>query len=345
MARNTPPPAPGEPAAPTASDTRGPEISGPVPGHPLVGIVILNWNGWRDTIDAVTSTRELTYLNHRVYVVDNASTDDSEANLRAWAPELTIIQSGGNLGWSGGNNAGIRAASRDGCRHVLLLNNDAMMRPKSLTALIDAAERLPDAACVGSLIVDANDPEEVEFAGNTVNPRTGLPHRIHGPLGNFVNAEKPVPTVAVKGCSMLLTQTGLTRVGLLSEDYFLNFDETDWCYRARAAGLQNYMAGGSIVAHKGAVSFAGTEGPLYRYFVARNRLVFARRHLGPRGRWYAWRGALSDLREALARPPSEGTHTATRLTQGLAILLAVVDYCRGRLGDCPPRVRVWNRRS
>ena len=254
---------------------------------PLIGVVIVNWNGCRDTMDAVASARALTWPRTRVYVVDNASTDGSEEKLRAWALGLTIIQSGNNLGWSGGNNVGIRAALSDGCAHVLLLNNDATIRPDALTLLVEAAEALPDAASIGALIVKSDDPSSVEFAGADIDPCTHMPRQKFGSLNEFNLSPDPVPAVAVKGCAMLLTATGLAKVGLLTEDYFLNFDETDWCYRANAIGLQHLLVTRAVFEHKGAVSFGGFDGPPYRYFMTRNRLVFARRHLGIRGRWYA----------------------------------------------------------
>ena len=317
----------------------------PSPPPPLVGIVILNWNGWEDTIEAVASTRALAYANHRVYVVDNASTDGSETRLRHWDPGLAILRSGGNLGWSGGNNVGIAAALRDGCRHVLLLNNDALARPDTLDALVEAAETLDDAAALGSLIVAARDPDQVEFGGAHVDERTRLPVPTHGRLRDMEVSPRAVPMVAVKGCSMMLTARGLARVGLLTEDYFLNFDETDWCYRANAAGLRNYLVGRSVVEHKGAASFGGTEGPLYHYFITRNRLVFARRHLDRRGRRYAWRGAFWQFRQAWKRAAPGGPGgLARRLALSLTVVMAVADHCRGRLGDCPPLIRGLNRR-
>jgi GT2 family glycosyltransferase len=91
-----------------------------------VGIVLLNWNGWRDTVACLQSLRTLDYVPYEVYLVDNASEDDSEFRLRQWDPQLRIIQAGGNLGWAGGCNVGIRAALAEGCAHVYLLNNDAV---------------------------------------------------------------------------------------------------------------------------------------------------------------------------------------------------------------------------
>lgn len=309
------------------------------PDRPRVGIVILNWNGWRDTIQAVTSTRALTYPDFHVYVVDNASSDGSEAELRAWDPTLTLIQSGGNLGWSGGNNVGIRAARQDGCRHVLLLNNDATIRPDALEPLVEAA-RDPRVGAAGSLIVADRDPGWVEFGGTYIEERTGHPRQRHGRLAEMTLPADPVPMAAVKGCSILLTDAGLNAVGLLDEVYFLNYDETDWCYRVTAAGLLNVLVCRSVVEHKGAVSFDGTEGPLYRYFVTRNRLVFARRHLDRTGRIAAWRTAFWEFRQALF---ADRGWTQRRCLM-IASLRAVADYWAGRLGDCPDSIRVLNRR-
>ncbi len=318
---------------------RSPPSPPPPMPMPLIGIVILNWNGWRDTMDAVASTRRLTYPRFRVYVVDNASTDNSETHLRAWAPDLILIPSGGNLGWSGGNNVGIRAAQRDGCAHVLLLNNDAAIRPDALTLLARAAAALPDAAALGALIVSADDPDHVEFGGAWIDARTGLPMQWHGRLSALRPPPAPERMAAVKGCAMLLTATGLAAAGALTEDYFLNYDETDWCYRATAAGLGNYLVADAVVEHKGAMSFQGTGGPLYRYFIARNRLLFARRHLDRRGRWHAWRSAFWDFRQALGHGGA-----LSRLLLSLTILRAVADHALGRYGDCPPVIRAFNRR-
>ncbi len=287
-------------------------------------------------MEAVASVRALTWLERRVYVVDNASSDGSEAMLRAWAPDLTVIQSGGNLGWAGGNNVGIRAAQDDGCMHVLLLNNDAMIHPDALTILADAAASHPEAASIGALIVSADDPQSVEFAGSVIDPRHTLPIPREVTWCELDALADLLPTVAVKGCAMLLTATGLSKVGLLTEDYFLNYDETDWCFRANALGLGHIMAMRAVVEHKGAVSFAGFDGPLYRYFITRNRLVFANRHLGFRGRWFAWRSAFWQIRQPPAPP-------VTWFQSSLVILMAVRDYGLGRLGDCPPRVRAFNR--
>ena len=309
-----------------------------------VGIIVLNWNSWRDTIDCVTSVRKMAYQNYRLYVVDNASGDGSEEHLRQFDQTLTIIQSGDNLGWAGGNNVGIRAALAGGCEHVYLLNSDARVRVDTLNYLVEATE-LPCAAALGSMVVAESNPEWVEFAGSKIDPRTHHPLHIYCNLVEQAQNPKAVPTVAVKGCSMLLTGAALEKVGLLSDEYFLNYDETDWCYRAAARGMINYFVPASVVSHRGAGSFGGTESPLYRYFITRNRLLFAHRCLDPQGRHFAWRITLWEFKRALVS--SHGTRRTSlrhRLILALSVWFGLRDYCLNHLGDCPALVRRMNHR-
>lgn len=88
---------------------------------------------------------------------------------------------------------------------------------------------------------------------------------------------------------MILTREGLA-IGLLNEDYFLNFDESDWCQRAIKSGMDIHIIPTlPRVHHVGATTMGGTNSPLYRYFITRNRLLFSKRHLGKRGLDFAWR--------------------------------------------------------
>jgi GT2 family glycosyltransferase len=312
--------------------------------QPKVGIVLLNWNGWRNTIECLESLRELDYAAYVLYVVDNDSDDDSELHLNAWDPGLKVIQSGGNLGWAGGCNVGIRAALAEDCEHIYLINNDAIVHLDTLSRLVNEAN-LPQAAALGSLIVSAADDNWAEFAGTVLDERSHHPRQISCRLDDCPAQPAASVTLAVKGCSMLLTGMALRKIGLLSEEYFLNYDETDWCFRAQAAGMINYYVPTSIVTHKGALSFGGTTNPLYRYFITRNRLLFARRHLDARGRWFAWRSALWEVRRALMLAQEPGRSSiGHRLLLLSSVILAIRDYCIGRFGNCPPTVRNFTRR-
>src|SRR5579872_6849294 len=104
-----------------------------------VGVVIVNWNGWRHTIAACRSLDQSLYRNLKIIVVDNASSDDSVAQLRAAIPQADIIASSTNAGFSGGCNIGIRRALDLKCDYVLLLNNDALVEDHTIGRLVECS--------------------------------------------------------------------------------------------------------------------------------------------------------------------------------------------------------------
>jgi len=91
---------------------------------PQVCCVVLNWNGWADTLECLSALKECRYPSLTIIVVDNGSTDDSAARIKSAHPDILVLESGSNLGFSGGNNIGIRHALATGANYVWLLNND-----------------------------------------------------------------------------------------------------------------------------------------------------------------------------------------------------------------------------
>lgn len=96
---------------------------------PKVGVVVLNWNGWRDTVECLRSLHSLIYPNYQIIVVDNGSTDGSVERVRGVFPSLPLIETGKNLGYAGGNNRGIARALDMAAEYVLILNNDVKIAP------------------------------------------------------------------------------------------------------------------------------------------------------------------------------------------------------------------------
>lgn len=312
--------------------------------EPLIGIVIVNWNNWDETRECLDSIARSRHRHYRTYIVDNASTDNSGKTHIVFDDRTILIQSDSNRGWSGGNNLGIRAALDDGCDYVYLLNADAMVAPDTLSALAAAGANLPDAAVLGSLVVSQADPEWLEFAGTTIDAGNGHPVQTSCRRRDAKFASAVFATPAVKGCSFLMTRQGIARVGLLNEDYFLNYDETDWCFAALAAGMGVYCVANTFVLHKGATSMGGTTTPIYRYFTTRNRLLFAARRLDGKARAFAWRCALWEIKNALLGGREATLSARQRFWLLASVLLAIRDYALGRLGDCPAYVRTITRR-
>lgn len=244
----------------------------------LVSIIILNWNRWKDTIECVESCSKLSYPTFRILIVDNGSTDGSEAILRKRFPDIEFIQTHANLGFAG-NNVGIRYALEQGADYVWLLNNDTVVDVEALSALVQVAESDKTLGMVGSKIFYHDNPRLLWYAGAELDP-----HRPYRLAHRGVNEEERghydeiVETGYVTGCSLLARREMIDSIGLLDEDFFLYFEDTDWNARAKAAGWKLVYNPHSLVYHKVSMSVGGQASPLMYYYSARNLLYFVKRH-------------------------------------------------------------------
>src|SRR5512133_2077048 len=133
---------------------------------PLVVIVILNWNGCVETLECLETLSSIDYPRSQPIVVDNGSTDESLAVLRAAYPDLQIIETGRNLGYAGGNNVGITKALQMGAEYVLILNNDARLERESLSRAIEVAQLLgKNAGVVGFATYSYEQPDVLQDFG------------------------------------------------------------------------------------------------------------------------------------------------------------------------------------
>lgn len=297
---------------------------------PLVYIVILNWNGWRDTLQCLAAIEDLDYTNYHVLVVDNGSTDDSESQIHAAFPRVEVIQSGGNLGYAGGNNVGIRRALNEGANYVLLVNPDVVISRDTLRALVDTAEGQVRAGALCPLIRYKDSPEAVWFGGGVIDWRgswSGHNNDATGPISPTTPAFRSSPWAS--GCCLLLSATALREVGLLDVRYFLYYEETDLCQRFLAQGFAVGVCIQTSAYHQPAAA-VGAMSPRYTYYLTRNSLLFFLRYAPVHGisRWQVLR-TLSKryflkyqvIMSALKRDPAT-----------LAMLRAFLDITRGRFG-------------
>lgn len=277
-------------------------------------IVIVNWNGWKDTIECLDSLLLLEYPDFKVVICDNGSDDDSVLELRGWcerslgfdsptwqvlsrsdaengggSPEawFTLVRNGDNLGFGGGTNSGLRyALARGDAGFCWLLNNDTVVDPRALTAMVDRLAEKPDAGMCGSTLREYYDRSRIQaLGGATYFKWLGLAWHIGRTIqGNILPdkalVEKKMDYVA--GASLLVRTEYLISVGLMAEDYFLYFEEIDWVWRGSARYTLAY-APESIVYHKVGASIGTTANPLGKsfqcdYYTLRNRLLFSRRH-------------------------------------------------------------------
>jgi len=340
-----------------------------------VYIVLLNWNGWQDTIACLDSLLPDMHRGARIVVCDNASSDSSLAHIQSWAcgrefarpashprlaalqnhglakprhqrlswataergdaspdAQLLLIDNGDNLGFAAGNNVGLRfALSQPDMTAVWLLNNDTLVEPGCLPAMLDRLAKHDQPAVCGSVIHFFDHPETIQcIGGNRFDCRSG---RAMKSEGRFIS-EDALPAIRdveqridyLSGCSMLLPREFLATVGLMNEAYFLYYEEIDWFTRA-AGRFDLLIAGDARLYHRegssiGSRSWRRGPSPLSDRHMFRSRLTFMRRHypealrtcmagswldVGKRLLKCQWRNAAVIIRELLAPVPQGGT--------------------------------------
>jgi GT2 family glycosyltransferase len=229
---------------------------------PLVACVVLNWNGWQDTIDCLAALKASAYTNLRIVVVDNGSSNDSVARIRAAHPDVTLLESNLNLGFAGGNNIGIRHALGNGAEYVWLLNNDTKPAPSALSALVSKALTDKRIGAVGSICYYANAPSRVQAWGGS---------RVNLWIGYSRLAVQPCPEESLdslNGASILVSRNAFESAGLLDAGFFLYWEDTEFSIRLRKHKWKLGVAPGSHVLHKVNASTGGNKIALDRFFTA-----------------------------------------------------------------------------
>ena len=251
--------------------------------RPSVAIILLNWNSFKDTYECLKSLETLFFDTFHVYVVDNDSQDGSydrlknSINLGEFKVDVTLIQSGGNLGFAGGNNIGMKKAYEEGYRYIWLLNNDTTVDHNALIPLIEAMEADEKVGIVGSKIYfDGTDL--LWFAGGEVNRYSGATHHTGYKEKDKGQYDEIKPVEYIVGCSLLFRRELIDSIGYLEEDYFLYFEDTDFNIRAAKEGWKIYYIPESIVHHKVSSSFTSESvAPFFAYYNIRNSYLMVRR--------------------------------------------------------------------
>ena len=339
----------------------GTDTGGPVSEDmPRVGVVAVVFGQDGDELrHFLQSVDGLSYGHLRLYLVNN----DAGRALRddlgpRWAPRTRVIDTGANLGFTGGANAGIRAALHDGCQQVLLLNTDIdVLRPDLVERLQEPFRADPDCGMASPVITQAPRTERIWYAGASIGRWSGIPR--HRSLGHRYRppphpAGRLVPVSS--GCGVLIGRSLLERVGGFDETLFCYYEEVDLSLRARGAGYRVYLWPEALIAHH---KQGRSLDPVESYYLARNAYLFIATHLpktrivvavasqlavalpvyllrassGP-ARLEALRGTLDGLRRLWnATQQQQPGQCASRPGPG-------VDRCRLSLRRCAPRRRV-----
>ncbi len=307
--------------------------------YPKIYILILNWNGKEDTIDCLESVLKIDYPNYKTVVMDNGSQDDSVVAIKEKFPEILIIENNANLGFAGGNNTGIDRALSEGADYIFLLNNDTVVDPQILKAFIPAIDKYPQAGIFGSKIYYYGT-NKIWYAGaKWIGDRASFIHVGQGKLDNGKDWEEILETDYICGCALLVKSEVVKKIGKLEPKYFLMWEESDFCYRARRAGYQSIIIPQSKVWHKISASFAGgNRSPHYQYFWWRNRLLWLERNINLQESFTAYKIVFRDILRQIYQYLKPPTSQEEKL-KFKAALQGIFDYFLRRFGDCPPWVR------
>jgi GT2 family glycosyltransferase len=195
--------------------------------------------------------------------------------LRETLRGVDVVETGANLGFSAGSNAGIRCALAGAADLVLLVNSDAVLAPDALGRLLEAAAADPAGGVFAPVLVSREEPDHIASAGISFSTRSGrMRHRGAGLPVSLLPAAAVVGVTAVSGCVMLVRRSVFERVGLLDEDYFFSFEDIEFCLRAHAAGFGISCVQGATAYHEGGRSI-GRRSARRVYFATRNHLRLA----------------------------------------------------------------------
>lgn len=241
-------------------------------------IILLNYNGWKDTVECVKSLAVIKGTDTHIVVVDNCSTDDSVEKLKAELPdEVTLLQADENNGFSAGNNIGIRYALKNQADYILLLNNDTVTDQDFLTPLVEFASRTPDCGCISSRIYYYYEKNKIWYDGGAFHPyNCRAEHYRFDEDGSTVTGIHEATFIS--GCCMLIPATVIRKIGLMDERYFLYVEDTEYSLRIQKAGYKLYWDADHHFYHKVSAS-TGNKSKLSQYYEIRNRYLIAEQYL------------------------------------------------------------------
>ena len=321
-------------------------------------IILLNWNGKKDTLECLESLAKVSYPNFTTIVVDNGSSDDSVIAIRNKFPSIPIFETKENLGFAGGNNVGIAWGLKKDFEWILLLNNDTTVAPDFLESFLESAKQEPKAKILGAKIYRTKNPQQIDHLGGIWNPKIAEFLSLHsGQIEDNASFESMEKVDYVCGAALMMHRSVPETIGLLEERYFLFWEETDFCCRARRLGFEVWTAPKAKIWHKVSSSFTGGK-PQMHYFWWRSRLLWIERNcLFPEKKilyrtiifpeiWKTLRHYfLHSLRNGLKRLTFQKTSDEDyqKALRNKAGLIGAFHYWKKRFGNCPESMRKKGR--
>ena len=282
-----------------------------------VAIIILNWNGWEDTIECLESLYQINYPNYNVILVDNASSDESLEKISKYAEgkikvkssffnynsdnkpidvihyaeesefennmdlnpnTLIIIKNKKNYGFAEGNNIGIRFALKNlNSDYILLLNNDTVVDKDFLNHMVEKGEKSKKIGILGPKIYYYNDPQRIWCIGGKIDWK--FARGLHVGINEVDKGQynKIKEFDYISGSAFLIKRDVIDKIGLMDKKFFLYFEESDWALRASEMGYKSGYIPKAKIWHKISKSGGGITKPIGLYYITRNRWLFMKK--------------------------------------------------------------------
>lgn len=250
-----------------------------------LAIIIVNWNSYDDTAACLISLRTLTYASFQIIVVDNGSKDDSGQRLKKEFDHIILLENEINEGFTGGNNRGIAYALKSNFEYIMLLNNDTIVTPGFIQPMLAIFNLNESIGAVQPKILFESERDIIWNGGTGFSQWGHYPYTLGTGKKNaaFGNQVGEIPWIT--GCCFLVKCAVVRDIGVLDNDFFIYFEDTDWSLRMREAGYQLYYQPDSKIYHKVGQSDRnrssegeGNLSPFAHYVTVRNHLYLWKKH-------------------------------------------------------------------
>lgn len=243
-------------------------------------IILLNYNNYKDTIECINSIKQNTSENnfkYEIVVVDNKSTNESLSELKK-IEGITLIQASENAGFSAGNNIGIKYAIKNKSEYILLLNNDTIITKNSINKMFLELKKHTDIEIISARIMYWDNKNLINCCGGEIDYFKGTAV-IYGKGKEYKEANQEFTyTKFVTGCCMLMKTSLVEEIGFLPEEYFMYYEDVDFCAKVQQKGYKIGVCLSSIIYHKESAASGGGESPFAIEWNTRNRIIFINKY-------------------------------------------------------------------
>lgn len=239
-----------------------------------VSIILVNYNGAKDTLECINSLRNIEFRNFEIIVVDNNSIQEEKKLLKENNDGFILLESNENDGFAIGNNIGIEYAINNNADYVLLLNNDTIVEKDFLNIMLDTYILEENIGAVGCKIMYNDNKDLIWYKGGKIDYSKFSAFNMYEKQNDINENNEVLETDFITGCCVLLSKKTIKAVGDLSDEYFMYYEDVDYSLRVKEAGFKIVVNPRAKIYHKVSVSSGGEDSPFRIYYSNRARRLF-----------------------------------------------------------------------